>query len=120
MIAEPATVRAVAGSDPAVRAAAAWSRPHGPRASAGDATAGRVRDSGAVVRIGDRRLLGARPAGGDPAVQVDAGVAWITQEGDRRDHILRAGQRVALARHGRIVIQALSAGGVAVLEDLRA
>lgn len=45
------------------------------------------------------------------------GVAWVTQEGDRRDHILRAGQAVAPARHGRVVVQAIHRDGVVIRRD---
>lgn len=68
-----------------------------------------------------RGVISAWPAGGMPTVQVTRGVAWVTQEGDRRDHILRAGQQVVLARHGRVVVQAIHRDGVAIrCDDLHA
>ncbi len=37
---------------------------------------------------------------------VQDGEVWVTQAGDRIDHIVRAGERLPLARAGRVVIQA--------------
>lgn len=68
-----------------------------------------------------RGVISVWPAGGTPTVQVIRGVAWVTQEGDRRDHILRAGQTVELARHGRVAVQAIHRDGVSIrIDDLRA
>jgi hypothetical protein len=64
--------------------------------------------------------LSAWPAGGSPTVRVIRGVAWATQEGDRRDHVLRGGQEVVLARHGRVVIQSIHRDGTEIqLDDLQ-
>lgn len=76
--------------------------------------------SACTLHLPDRGLVAALPAGGAPAVYVVAGTAWVTQEGDARDHIVAAGGSVALARHGRIVVQAIAAAGADVrLRDTR-
>lgn len=50
---------------------------------------------------------GLKPGPGrDLELTVASGEVWVTQSGDRVDHILHAGERLRLARHGRIVIQA--------------
>ncbi|MBN1140677.1 MAG: DUF2917 domain-containing protein [Deltaproteobacteria bacterium] len=41
-------------------------------------------------------------------VRCGDGILWITQEGDRRDHLLRRGGSFASALVGRIVVSALS------------
>lgn len=77
-------------------------------------------DGSADLTLPFRSVVGARPAGGSPTVRVVRGVAWVTQEGDRRDHILRAGERVELARHGRVAVQAIHRDGVVIrCDDLR-
>jgi hypothetical protein len=38
------------------------------------------------------------------------GSLWVTQEGDREDHILRAGERFPLTAKGRVVVSALRPG----------
>lgn len=79
------------------------------------------RSGSAELTLPFRGVISAWPAGGTPMVQVIRGVAWVTQEGDRRDHILRAGQTVELARHGRVVVQAIHRDGVVIrFEDLHA
>lgn len=71
-------------------------------------------DPGILLTVADGRLLAARPAGGAPVVRVVSGSVWITQEGRLRDHIVHSGGCLALDRHGRIVIQALTRSGARV------
>jgi hypothetical protein len=47
-------------------------------------------------------------------IQARAGMVWVTQEADSRDHVLGAGETVVVSRDGRIVIQALQASSVAL------
>jgi len=42
------------------------------------------------------------------------GTVWVTQEGDRNDHILGPGEALVVARAGRTVVQALRASRVAI------
>jgi hypothetical protein len=37
----------------------------------------------------------------------DAGVLWITQSGDHRDHILSSGDSLVVAKRGSVLIQAM-------------
>ncbi len=72
-----------------------------------------------ILTLSFHDTLSAWPAGGAPTVRVIRGVAWATQEGDRRDHVLRVGQEVVLARHGRVVVQAIHRDGTEIqLDDL--
>lgn len=41
------------------------------------------------------------------AIRCVAGLIWITQEGDPRDHVLAAGQSFMSDRSGKIVVQAM-------------
>lgn len=69
------------------------------------------------LTLGFRGVASLWPAGGAPTVRVIRGVAWTTQEGDRHDYILRAGEAVGLARHGRVAIQAVHRDGVVITVD---
>jgi hypothetical protein len=40
------------------------------------------------------------------------GTVWVTQEGDRNDHIVGPGETLVVARDGRTVVQALQASRV--------
>jgi hypothetical protein len=42
------------------------------------------------------------------------GRVWVTEEGDRRDHILGIGDSFLVKRGGRTVVQALEAARVAI------
>ena len=44
------------------------------------------------------------------------GTVWVTQEGDRLDHIVSAGEALVLARRGRTVVQALQPARIAIRE----
>jgi hypothetical protein len=44
------------------------------------------------------------------------GRVWVTEEGDRRDHIVGEGQDFVVDRPGRTVVQALEAARVAIRE----
>ena len=46
-----------------------------------------------------------------------AGAAWITQEGDAEDRLLRQSERCQITRRGRIVAQGLSEAHLLVLTD---
>ncbi|HWQ39995.1 MAG TPA: DUF2917 domain-containing protein [Burkholderiales bacterium] len=48
-------------------------------------------------------------------VEVTEGQAWITQEGDLRDHVLQAGQSWRIDRDGLTLIQALMPSRLALL-----
>ena len=48
------------------------------------------------------------------------GQVWITQEGDREDHIVAAGETLVVLRPGRTVVQALEPARVAIREALEA
>ena len=44
------------------------------------------------------------------------GQVWITQEGDREDHIVAAGETLVVLRPGRTIVQALEPARVAIRE----
>ncbi|HUI99606.1 MAG TPA: DUF2917 domain-containing protein [Usitatibacter sp.] len=44
------------------------------------------------------------------------GQVWITQEGDREDHIVAAGETLVVVRPGRTIVQALEPARVAIRE----
>ena len=46
------------------------------------------------------------------------GSAWITEEGDLEDHILRVGGEHVVGHGGRTVVQALSAARIAIRESV--
>jgi hypothetical protein len=48
------------------------------------------------------------------SVSVHAGEVWVTQEGDRADRVLGAGERLVLERDGLAVLQALADARVAI------
>jgi hypothetical protein len=50
------------------------------------------------------------------AVQCLAGALWITQEGDRKDHLIVAGDEFEITRRGLAVIEALQDGTVCSIE----
>ena len=41
-------------------------------------------------------------------IRCQDGILWITQDGDRDDHILKAGDTFTVTRKGNIVLQALN------------
>src|SRR4051794_31239386 len=48
-------------------------------------------------------------------ISVITGSIWLTQEGDARDILLRAGQSYASSSAGKVVLQALRAGYVRIV-----
>lgn len=38
------------------------------------------------------------------------GLLWVTQEGDRDDHLLRSGEKFIANRHGVVVVEAMTPG----------
>ena len=44
------------------------------------------------------------------------GQVWITQEGDREDHIVSAGETLVVLRPGRTIVQALEPACIAIHE----
>lgn len=57
-------------------------------------------ERGSLVRLRDGKGL---------LVCVLQGELWVTQEGDPRDYLVRAGERLRLERRGAVVASALSA-----------
>lgn len=41
-------------------------------------------------------------------IRCQDGILWITQDGDRDDHILKAGDTFTVTRKGNVVLQALN------------
>jgi hypothetical protein len=41
-----------------------------------------------------------------------AGVCWVTQEGDPQDHLLEAGERLIIDRAGLVVVQGITDGAI--------
>lgn len=37
----------------------------------------------------------------------EAGVLWVTQSGDRDDHILTSGQELVVSQRGKVLVEAL-------------
>ncbi len=48
------------------------------------------------------------------------GQVWITQEGDREDHIVAAGETLVVLRPGRTLVQALEPTRIAIRAALEA
>lgn len=45
-------------------------------------------------------------------LRVIGGTAWVTQAGDHRDHVVRAGRALTVRAGARVVVQALGGAGV--------
>ena len=45
---------------------------------------------------------------GNLNIQADSGILWVTIPGDADDHLLQAGERLTVSKHGTIVLQALN------------
>ena len=45
-----------------------------------------------------------------------SGTVWITEEGNPRDHIVRAGDTLIVARGGRTVVQAIDPAWISLAE----
>jgi hypothetical protein len=67
----------------------------------------------ATTRLAYREMLKLRGRAGDRVDCLD-GCVWITQEGDRRDILLDAGQGFMLDRAGTAIVYALRDAGVEV------
>lgn len=65
----------------------------------------RSADDALTLAPGAVRSVDVQP-GRPVELSVLAGEVWVTQENDRVDHIVRAGEQLAFAPAGRIVIQA--------------
>jgi hypothetical protein len=45
-------------------------------------------------------------------IYCQAGVCWITQEGDPQDHLLGTGERLTIDRAGLVVVQGITDGAI--------
>lgn len=45
-------------------------------------------------------------------ISCQAGVYWITQEGDPQDHLLEAGEKLIIDRAGLVVVQGITDGAI--------
>jgi hypothetical protein len=61
----------------------------------------------AVVRLAANATV-TRQLSPGACIAVQSGRIWLTQTGDANDYFVDAGQRHVVARHGRVVIEALS------------
>jgi len=50
------------------------------------------------------------------AIAARRGVLWITEEGDRDDHVVHEGEAFVVAHAGRTVVQALGPARIAIRE----
>ncbi len=50
-------------------------------------------------------------------LRIASGTAWVTQAGDHRDHVLRAGRSLAVRAGARVVVQVLAGAGVELAWD---
>lgn len=48
------------------------------------------------------------------SIVCDSGIVWVTQEGDPRDIILRAGESFAIDRSGPTLVQAFEPGAISI------
>ncbi len=68
-----------------------------------------------ILRLNSHRNLQLRDAQGD-CIHVHWGDLWITQEGDSRDHIVKAGESFAIRNPGTTLVSAFGEAGVSVIE----
>jgi len=52
-----------------------------------------------------------------PALVVQSGIFWVTQENDPRDYLLKAGEPLSLSGKGTVVIEALQSGVIELTES---
>jgi hypothetical protein len=65
-----------------------------------------------TARLAKDEILGLDPGPDGLLLRVRAGTVWATQEGDRADHVLRAGLELRLGARGRVVLWALEPAAV--------
>lgn len=53
-------------------------------------------------------------------VTADAGTLWVTQDNDRRDIVLHAGESVWFAQAGKVIVQALAPARLTLVRQPRA
>lgn len=63
---------------------------------------------GEIVTI-DKKMNGC-------TIQCRSGLLWITQEGDTRDHVIYAGERMKIESKGRVVVSAAKASSFSIGE----
>jgi hypothetical protein len=69
----------------------------------------------ALTRLAPGALM-SLPRGAGHGIAVFAGLIWITEEGDLRDHFLAAGDSLALRGVGRVMVQAVGATQLLVFD----
>jgi len=69
----------------------------------------------AIVRLNPHNSFQMRDARG-ACIHVHWGDLWITQEGDRKDHIVKAGESFAISNSGTALLSALNEAGVSVMK----
>jgi Protein of unknown function (DUF2917) len=69
----------------------------------------------ALTRLAHGTLL-TLPRGAGRGIAVFAGLVWVTEERDLRDHFLGAGDSLVLQGNGRVVVQAFGAARLLVFE----
>ena len=69
----------------------------------------------ASIRLKQHGCISLRNAAGS-TIAVLWGEVWVTQEGDRRDHVLRAGESLVISAAGLTLVEALTDASVSVLE----
>jgi hypothetical protein len=73
---------------------------------------------GAVLKLDAHRHLRLRDVQGT-CIHVHWGELWITQEGDSKDRIVKAGESFEVSNLGMTLLSALSAAGVSVMKECR-
>lgn len=74
----------------------------------------RIRLSDSELALARRQVICLADAAGVRIV-ARSGSFWVTQDGDRRDVVLEAGDSVVVAGTARVVVQALSAARVGLV-----
>jgi Protein of unknown function (DUF2917) len=69
----------------------------------------------ALTHLGTGALM-TLTRGAERGIAVYAGLVWVTQEGDRHDHFLGAGDSLVLTGGGRVVVQAIGAARLLVFD----
>lgn len=50
-------------------------------------------------------------------LRIASGIAWVTQAGDHRDHVVRPGRSLTVRAGARVVVQVLAGSGVELAWD---